>query len=117
MDLRISLIPTVNVPIKSKPASRILFFVTEYCNIASSPDILLMGEKKRWAPFGTQSIHLSSSYVGIPCSVLCLVCRTHGSLISSGKKNFAPSMAENDSLMIAQRLFRTFSGPYDEKQC
>jgi hypothetical protein len=45
--LRISRRPTVNVPMKSKPASRARFFVTEYWSIASSPETLLMGEKNR----------------------------------------------------------------------
>lgn len=61
VDIRISLMPTVKVPIKSNPASSHLFLVIAYCIIASSPETFAMGEKNRCAPLGTQSIHLSSS--------------------------------------------------------
>lgn len=111
-DVRISRIPTVNVPMKSSPASRVRFFVTSYWSIASSPEILLIGEKNRCAPLGSQSIHFSSSKLGTPRRVWARVCRTQYSLISSGKKNLAPGIAEKASLIKDQRRFRTGSGPW-----
>lgn len=53
--------PTTKVPMKSSPASRQRAAVISYCAIASAPEILAMGEKKRWAPWGSQSTQLSSS--------------------------------------------------------
>ena len=54
-----------------------------------------MGEKNRWAPFGSQSIWLTSSIDGMPWSVLDHVRNTlFSSLRSSGKKNFTPGIVE-----------------------
>jgi hypothetical protein len=48
--------PMVNVPMKSKPASAQRRFVASYWAFASAPEILLIGEKNRWAPLGSQLI-------------------------------------------------------------
>lgn len=109
---RISRIPTAKTPIKSRPASAQRFFVTLYCSIASSPETLLIGEKKRCAPFGSQSTQRSSSNVGMPWSVFARVCKSWLLLTSSGKKNWTPLIDEKACLICDHRTFRIGSGPF-----